>query len=89
MIATGTNPRQLKAISEALHVELKPRGYPRRHEEGRPEGGWLLIDLGDVVVHLFDEERRRFYDLDGVWADAARVPWGRRRAKKDDEAAAE
>lgn len=85
VIATGTNPRQLKAIADETTRALKKAGVRRLGEEGRPEAGWVLMDFGDVVLHLFDEERRRFYDLEGIWADAARVPWGRRRAKERPE----
>lgn len=82
VVATCANPRQIQAIADDLARSLKPLGFRCRGHEGRPETNWLLLDFGDVVIHLFDAERRRFYDLDGLWADARRVAWERRPSKR-------
>jgi ribosome-associated protein len=75
VIATGSSDRQVKAAAEAVHLGLKqdyetlPIGI-----EGLSEGRWVLIDYGDVMVHVFHEPVRLFYDLDGLWCDAKEVP---------------
>ncbi len=71
VIGSATNERQLNAITEHIRDELKKRVqlYPWR-TEGRGEDGWILMDYGDVVVHLFSPEVRSYYDLEGLWRDA-------------------
>jgi ribosome-associated protein len=71
VIASATNERQLNAINDHIRDELKKRQqrYPLR-VEGRGEHGWILMDYGDVVVHLFSPEVRSYYDLEGLWRDA-------------------
>jgi len=71
IIASGGSDRQLKAIIEHIGEETK-RTYnmPVWHVEGDPEGGWVLMDYGDVVVHVFLPEKRSYYDLEGLWRDA-------------------
>lgn len=67
VIATATSTRQLNALITALDEELDS-AYPRpRHIEGSADSGWVLIDYGDVVVHLFAPEERAFYNLEGLW----------------------
>lgn len=76
VIATGSSDRQVKAAAEAVHLGLKqdyetlPIGI-----EGLNEGRWVLIDYGDVMVHVFHEPVRLFYDLDGLWCDAKEIPF--------------
>jgi ribosome-associated protein len=78
VIATGNSRRQLHAISEeierVLHEELKDK---RMGIEGYDESRWILLDYGNVVIHLFDAETREFYALEDFWSDAQRVslPW--------------
>ncbi len=71
VIGSATNERQLNAITDHIRDELKKREqlYPWR-TEGRGEDGWILMDYGDVVVHLFSPEVRSYYDLEGLWRDA-------------------
>ena len=74
VLASGSSDRQVKAAAEATHLGLKndyatmPIGI-----EGLNEGRWVLIDYGDVMVHVFHEPVRLFYDLDGLWCDAEEV----------------
>lgn len=89
VIGTCTNPRQMRAIADDLARSFKPLGFRCGHQEGRPETNWLLLDFGDVVVHLFDADRRRFYDLEGLWGDVQRVSWRQRRRKPVDAADAD
>jgi len=75
VIATATSTRQLHGLVQALDEDLQldhTRPRPRR-SEGTADSGWILIDYGDVVVHLFDEEERAFYNLEGLWSRSVPV----------------
>lgn len=75
VIATGQSRRQLHAISEQIDDELeKVLGDRRMGIEGYDESRWIVLDYGNLVVHLFDEETRQFYDLESLWADASVIP---------------
>ena len=75
VIATGTSRRQLHAISEQIDDVLeKELGDRRLGIEGYQESRWIVLDYGSVVVHLFDDETREFYDLESLWADGKVVP---------------
>lgn len=73
VIATGTSRRQLHAIAEEIDREFKKRGDVRLTMSGYDESHWIAIDYGGVIVHLFDEENRKYYDLEGLWADGLRL----------------
>jgi ribosome-associated protein len=73
LIVTGTSRRQLHAIAEEIHRVLKERGETRLRTSGYDESRWIAIDYGGIVIHLFDEECRKFYDLEGLWADGIRI----------------
>jgi ribosome-associated protein len=62
----------VKAIAEALLLKLKEEGIMPNHVEGLEEGSWVLADYGDVIVHIFHEQVRRYYDLESLWGDAPR-----------------
>ena len=74
VLASGSSDRQVKAAADAVNLGLK-----KEHDtmpigiEGLDEGRWVLIDYGDVMVHVFHEPVREFYDLDGLWCDAEEV----------------
>ncbi|MBX7167114.1 MAG: ribosome silencing factor [Pirellulales bacterium] len=75
VIVTGTSGRQLHAMSEEIDRVLSEEfGQRRLSLEGYQSGGWILMDYGDVVVHLFEGETRSYYDLEQLWAGASRVP---------------
>lgn len=75
VLVTGTSRRQLHAISEEIDdVLARDFGDQRMGIEGYADSRWILLDFGDVVVHLFDEETRQYYDLEQLWAGAKRVP---------------
>ena len=75
VIATGQSRRQLHAISEQIDDALqKQLGDQRFGIEGYEESRWIVLDYGSVVIHLFDEETREFYDLESLWADAKTIP---------------
>jgi ribosome-associated protein len=74
VIATGASRRQLHAMSEEIDRVLeKELGDSRMGIEGYQECRWILLDYGDVVIHLFDAQSRAFYDLENLWAEAKRV----------------
>lgn len=75
VIAAGTNERQVKTISEEIQRTLKADAGKPVRREGESQGRWVLLDYVDFVVHVFHEEDRSFYDLERLWADAARVSW--------------
>ena len=73
VITNGTNRRQVNAIADEISVTLKKLKVPCLSREGEHDGTWELLDYGDVVVHVFDQVTRAFYDLERLWADAPRV----------------
>ena len=75
LICTGTNRRHVRAIAEGVIEDLRAVGVRPLGVEGMDASRWVLIDFGDLLVHVFDEPMRGFYDLDSLWADARRVPF--------------
>jgi ribosome-associated protein len=73
VIATGETRRQLEALLSHLEEELERDGVSLLGREGDPESGWVLLDLGDIVVHIFGPEERSYYDLEGMWHRARPV----------------
>lgn len=73
MICHGTSRRHVAAIADAIVTELRSAGVRPIGVEGQEAARWILIDFGDVVVHVFDEPMRGFYDLEGLWGDAPTV----------------
>ncbi len=70
VVASGHSDRHVQAVSEFLAQEMKKRGYQPLGSEGLKDGRWALLDYGDVIVHIFYQEIRLHYDLEGVWHDA-------------------
>ena len=70
VIGTGTSDRQLEAIADGVEKELTAQGHRVIGSEGQRGGRWVLLDFGDVVVHVFHPEERAHYDLEGLWSDA-------------------
>ena len=78
ILATGTSSRHMQTLLQAPCSELTKLGYPPSNVEG--EGShWMLADLGDVVIHIFDQDTRKVFDLDGLWKAAPRVNWQDKR----------
>ncbi len=73
IICSGRSHRQVSAIAEFVEENLKAKGIKPLGIEGRREGHWVLMDYGDVVIHVFFEPIRIFYDLEGLWSDARRI----------------
>ena len=75
VVATGASRRQLHAMADEIeHVMKREMNDPRRGVEGYEEGRWIVIDYGDVVVHLFDAESRDYWSIEDLWSDSKRVP---------------
>lgn len=81
VLISATSRRQAQAIGEAIASETKGRGNEGRLE-GQNLGWWVLLDLGEVVVHILQEEARSYYDLDHLWADAREVPLSARPSRR-------
>ncbi len=73
IIASGDNKNQLHAMADNAEEELAKIGLKPRAVEGYDSAGWILMDYTDFVIHIFDEEERRFYDLERIWGDGIRV----------------
>lgn len=73
VLCSGTSDRQLEAIADSVWMKLKEDGHRLVGKEGGSGGRWLLLDFGDVVVHVFHQDERGHYDLEGLWADAPQV----------------
>ena len=69
LVASGTNKNQVQALAENVEEKLFKAGFEKKQSEGFPSGNWILMDYGDIVVHIFDRENRLFYDLERIWAD--------------------
>ena len=77
VIATGNSDVQMRAVADEVQQTAAKGGHRPYGEAGRESGRWVLLDFVDVVVHLFDEEFREYYDLEMMWGDAPRVRWKR------------
>ena len=73
LLASGKSSRQVQAITRHLQRRMREEGFRPAGIEGQQEGHWVLMDYGDVIIHLFYQPVREFYDLEGLWIDAPRV----------------
>ena len=74
LVCSGKSTTHLRTISDAIREELKRDGVRPLHAEGVAESGWLLLDYGDVLMHVFLEETRAYYALEHLWGDAPAIP---------------
>jgi ribosome-associated protein len=74
VIMTGRSDRHAQALAQGIEEALKRKGVRPVAVEGLPHGSWVLMDFGDVVVHVFQHESRQLYDIEGLWLDARRLP---------------
>jgi ribosome-associated protein len=70
LIVSVPSIRQVRAVAERIEERLREARVRLSHREGDPEARWILLDYSDVIIHIFDEEMRLYYDLEGLWADA-------------------
>jgi len=73
VICSGNNPRQIRAIADAIDEQLGEQGADLLHREGVAESGWILLDFGDVVIHIFGPREREYYRLERLWSGAKTV----------------
>ena len=88
VIASGATDRQVRTIADEVEKALATRDLKPVRREGQHDGRWLLLDFVDVVVHIFVEEDRRYYELERLWKDAPRLRWEEtaRRTRRPDRA---
>jgi len=73
IIANGSNRSQIQAMCDNVEEALGRAGNPVRQIEGYDNANWILMDFGDIIVHIFDKENRLFYDLERIWSDGKKV----------------
>ena len=93
IVCSGANPRQVQAIADEVDDRLSKQGFEPNHREGYQLGEWILLDYFDFVVHIFNENARKFYDLERLWKsatklEAAEVLGGKRASKVEPKAPA-
>ncbi len=74
VLMSGRSDRQVGALAQAIEEAVKKKGKRALSVEGMPHASWVLMDFGDVVVHVFQEDARNLYDIEGLWMDARRLP---------------
>ncbi|MCH5344751.1 MAG: ribosome silencing factor [Acetatifactor sp.] len=73
IIAGGSNRNQIQALCDNVQETMGKAGFPEKQVEGYDTANWVLIDFGDVIVHIFDKENRLLYDLERIWGDGKQV----------------
>jgi ribosome-associated protein len=73
VVCSGTNPRQIQTIADAVDERLEALGHRPAHSEGYKQAEWVLLDYVDFVVHIFSEKARQYYDLERLWKSAKRL----------------
>jgi ribosome-associated protein len=85
VITTGDSEPQLKAISNFIMRKLKENKIRLLHYEGKPGTEWILLDYGDVIVHIFSREKRDFYNLEYIWQEAKKIHLKRKKILKEEK----
>lgn len=73
IIADGSNPNQVQAMCSNVEEFMSKAGAPLKNREGYSNGGWILLDYYDIIIHIFMEEERSFYDLEHIWRDGRNI----------------
>ena len=73
LIASGANRNQVQALAQNVEEQLGKAGFEVRQREGLQSANWVLLDYGDIIVHIFDKENRLFYDLERIWLDGENI----------------
>jgi ribosome-associated protein len=86
VIGTGSSNRQVRSLADEV-VDVARDTYDRRalRKEGSDQAEWVLLDYGDIVVHVFQPDTREFYDLERLWADAPRLEWVSKDPSSEEE----
>jgi ribosome-associated protein len=83
IVANGTSARQMRSVIDDVHELAEERGARALTSPGLASENWIVLDLVDLVVHLFTAESRIYYDLDGMWADAPQIDWKQTEPAKE------
>ena len=75
VLSSGANTRQIQAVADEIHLQLKKLGEYPSSMEGYGNAEWVLMDYGDYLIHIFSEKARTYYDLERLWRDAKPVKW--------------
>jgi ribosome-associated protein len=75
VLASGTSARQMRTVADEIAELGQKQNFSPISEDGTDSATWILVDCVDVIVHIFTDESRHYYDLDGLWGDAKRVEW--------------
>ena len=73
VITNGTSDSQVRALVENVEEKMHKAGYELKEQEGNNSGTWVLLDYGDIIIHIFDRENRPFYNLERIWSDGKEV----------------
>lgn len=73
IIAGGSNRSQIQALCDNVDEKLGRAGYPAKQTEGYDTANWILLDFGDIIIHIFDKENRLLYDLERIWRDGKQI----------------
>lgn len=73
IIANGNNVSQIQAMADEVEEKLYKAGCPLKQKEGYTNANWVLLDFGDIIIHIFDKENRLFYDLERIWRDGVLI----------------
>ena len=73
VILTAESTREMENLAEQIERAIEQNGATLHHREGTPASGWMLLDAGDVIIHLFGPEEREFYDIEGAWSQTVEV----------------
>lgn len=73
IITNGNSDSQVKALVDNVEEKMHKAGYAQKQREGVTSGNWVLLDYGDVIVHVFDKENREFYNLERIWSDGKKI----------------
>lgn len=76
IIADGSNRNQIQALCDSVEDKMNAAGVELKNREGSSNGGWLLLDYYDIIIHIFATEERSFYDLEHIWRDGSVVTMG-------------
>ena len=73
VICSGTSTTHVKTLADECEYQLEQNGHKIGHREGKPDGGWILLDYYDIIVHVYTKEARAFYDLERFWKDGTPI----------------
>jgi ribosome-associated protein len=82
VIASGTSPRQMRSVADDLAELAEKRNFAPLRAPKSQSDSWILVDCVDVLIHIFSEESRHYYDLENLWGDAKTLDWNREKKKK-------